>query len=107
MPCSVAATYYRWLPRWRVEGARGLRRSQLSATALPAAALGEQGRAIAALRLAVGWVPDRVAAQLALSCTGVHQVIHRVGVTRQQAPRPVVRAAFGGAVGLPHLDTMS
>jgi len=99
-------TYYRWLPRWRADGAGGLvDRTSRPHRSPQRLAASTEGR-IAELRQVSGWGPDRIGAVLGLAPSTVHRSIVRLGLSRQPAVRPpVVRYAYAEPGGLLHLDT--
>ena len=98
--------YYRWLPRWQAEGEAGLVDRSSRPARSPQRLSAERERQIAGLRLATGWGPDRIAAQLGLAPSTVHRAIRRLGLERGAAePVPVVRYEVGEPGGLLHLDT--
>ncbi len=99
-------TYYRWLPRWRTEGAAGLVDRSSRPRRSPQRLSPAHERAISELRHATGWGPDRIAAALGLAPSSVHRAIVRLGLSRQPAVRlPVIRYAYDEPGGLLHLDT--
>lgn len=99
-------TYYRWLPRWRASGVAGLVDRSSRPRRSPQRLSPADEAAIATLREASGWGPDRIAATLGLARSSVHRAIVRLGLGRAPVPRQaVVRYTFGAPGGLVHLDT--
>lgn len=99
-------TYYRWLPRWRAEGALGLvdRSSRPQRSPQRLSAVTE--RQVADLREATGWGPDRIGARLGLPPSTCHRVLGRLGyLERVRVVEPVVRYEIAEPGGLLHLDT--
>jgi transposase InsO family protein len=98
--------YYRWLPRWLANGSAGLGDRSSRPVRSPQRLSELDERRIAGLRLTLGWGPDRIAAMLSLSRSGVHRAIRRLGLSREDpAPASIIRYEYPTPGGLLHLDT--
>jgi transposase InsO family protein len=98
--------YYRWLPRWRAEGAAGLVDRSSRPRTSPQRLSVVQEAQVVALRRRLAWGPDRLAALVGLPASTVHRVLRRhclVGVKRDAVP--IVRYEHAEPGGLLHLDT--
>jgi len=98
--------YYRWLPRWRAEGAAGLvDRSSRPGRSPQRVSLATE-RQIAGLREATGFGPDRIGVLLGVPASTCHRVLGRLGyLERVRSTEPVVRYEIAEPGGLLHLDT--
>jgi len=72
-------TYYRWLPRWRAEGAAGLVDRSSRPRRSPQRLSPATERQIAGLREATGFGPDRIGALLGLPASTCHRALARLG----------------------------
>lgn len=99
-------TYYRWLPRWRAEGAAGLIDRSSRPRRSPQRVSIAMERQVAGLREATGFGPDRIGALLGLPPSTCHRVLGRLGyLERVRVSEPVVRYEIAAPGGLVHLDT--
>ena len=87
--------YYRWLPRWRAQGRAGLVERVSRPHHSPRRLSLEQGIRIIAVRLLLGWGPDRIAAIVGLPASSCHRVLRRGGLVHTKAA-PVNRTGFRG-----------
>ena len=98
--------YYRWLPRWRAQGRAGLVERVSRPHHSPRRLSLEQEIRIIAVRLLLGWGPDRIAAIVGLPASSCHRVLRRGGLVHTKAaPAPVVRYEHEHPGDMIHLDT--
>lgn len=98
--------YYRWLPRWQAQGRDGLVDRSSRPHHSPRRLSLEQEVRIIAVRLLLGWGPDRIAAVVGLPASSCHRVLRRGGLVHTKAaPAPVVRYEHEHPGDLIHLDT--
>lgn len=98
--------YYRWLPRWRARGRAGLVDRSSRPHHSPRRLSLEQEVRIIAVRLLLGWGPDRIAALLGLPASSCHRVLRRGGLVHRKKERePVVRYEHEHPGDMIHLDT--
>ena len=98
--------YYRWLPRWRAQGRAGLVERVSRPHHSPRRLSLEQEIRIIAVRLLLGWGPDRIEAIVGLPASSCHRVLRRGGLVRTKAaPAPVVRYEHEHPGDMIHLDT--
>jgi len=98
--------FYRWWPRWRANRAAGLHDRTSRPHRSPRRVTASEERRIAALRLATGHGPDRIAPLVGRPASTVHRVLRRLGLLdRVVTPVEVVRYEYASPGGLLHLDT--
>ena len=98
--------YYRWLPRWRAQGAAGLCDRSCRPLSSPQRLSLAAEAQIVALREATGWGADRLAPLLGLPRSTVQRALHRRGLRRAKtAPLPVTRYEYSSPGAMVHADT--
>ncbi|MGH3428618.1 MAG: IS481 family transposase [Candidatus Dormibacteria bacterium] len=98
--------YYRWLPRWRADGRRGLVDRSSRPRRSPQLLSRGQEEQVVLMRRALGWGPDRIAALTGIPRTTVWRVILRRGLVAAKPVRPeVVRYEYAQAGDMVHVDT--
>jgi len=87
--------YYRWLPRWRSEGRRGLVDRSSRPGRSPQLLSRSREEQVVLLRRHLGWGPDRIAALTGVPRSTVHRVIRwRQLQTMRPLREPVVRYQY-------------
>jgi transposase InsO family protein len=104
---NVSRTFfYRWWPRWQANRDAGLHDRSSRPHRSPRRVSDLDERRIAALRLATGHGPDRIAPLVGRPASTVHRVLRRLGLLeRVVTPVEVVRYEYAAPGGLVHLDT--
>lgn len=98
--------YYRWLPRWRMEGRLGLLDRSSRPGTSPHRLSVAQELQIRELRQRMGWGPDVIGAWLGLPGSTVHRAICRLGLQAVKVrPAPTVRYEFELPGEMIHVDT--
>ena len=98
--------YYRWLPRWRGQGAAGLVDRSCRPLRSPQRLSLAHEEAIVELRRRSGRGADFLAPLLGLPASTVQRVLRRRGLLRSRAGRPpVVRYEFSSPGAMLHADT--
>ena len=98
--------YYRWLPRWRAQGRDGLSDRASRPHRSPRRISLEDEIRVIAVRLLLGWGPDRIAPIVGLPASTCHRILRRGGLVSGRKERePVVRYEHEHPGDLIHLDT--
>jgi len=98
--------YYRWQPRWRAEGRRGLIDRSSRPRRSPQLLSRSHEEHVVQLRQQLGWGPDRIADLTGVPRSTVHRVIRRRGLQAVPPPKaPVVRYQYANPGDMLHVDT--
>jgi transposase InsO family protein len=98
--------YYRWLPRWRAEGRRGMVDRSSRPHRSPQLVSHSQEEHVVLLRQLLGAGADTISSLTGMPRSTVHRILRRRGLQRPKAPRePVVRYEHAEPGAMVHVDT--
>lgn len=98
--------YYRWLPRWRAEGRRGMHDRSSRPHRSPQLLSRSQEEHVVLLRQLLGGGADTLAAFTGIPRSTVQRILRRRGLQRPKPPRePVVRYEYAEPGAMVHVDT--